>query len=265
MFANEYFSKAISLLQQIQTTQNDAIIAGAKAMADSIAAGRATYLFGSGHSVIPVLDAFPRYGSYIGLRPLMDPRLMWFNVIGPGGARELLWLERTEGYIANVLASHSIDARDTFVIYSHGGLNSAAVEMALAAKAKGAKVIAVTSTSNRKVNKPTHSSGKSLHDVADIIIDNSCPPEDALVSVPACPTKSGLVRRWRQCPSPWPWWPKQRRNWQRAAKRRSGSSSRPMCRASSRNTTNRSSANTRSLSAAFTNNQAVRDRWLCEQ
>ena len=41
MFANEYFSKAISLLQKIQTTQNDAIIAGAKAMADSIAAGRA--------------------------------------------------------------------------------------------------------------------------------------------------------------------------------------------------------------------------------
>jgi uncharacterized phosphosugar-binding protein len=191
MFANEYFSKAISLLQKIQTTQNDAIIAGAKAMADSIAAGRATYLFGSGHSVIPVLDAFPRYGSYIGLRPLMDPRLMWFNVIGPGGARELLWLERTEGYIANVLASHSIDARDTFVIYSHGGLNAAPVEMAVAAKAKGAKVIAVTSTSNRKVNKPTHSSGKSLHDVADIIIDNSCPPEDALVSVPGLPYKVG--------------------------------------------------------------------------
>ena len=191
MFANEYFSKAISLLQKIQTTQNEAILAGAKAMADSIAAGRATYLFGSGHSVIPVLDAFPRYGSYIGLRPLMDPRLMWFNVIGPGGARELLWLERTEGYIANVLASHSIDARDTFVIYSHGGLNAAPVEMALAARAKGAKVIAVTSASNRRVNKPTHSSGKSLHDVADIIIDNSCPPEDALVSVPGLPYNVG--------------------------------------------------------------------------
>jgi uncharacterized phosphosugar-binding protein len=56
-------------------------------MAAAIAADRRVYVFGSGHSVIPVQDIFPRYGSSIGFFPLYDPRLMWFNVIGPGGAR----------------------------------------------------------------------------------------------------------------------------------------------------------------------------------
>ena len=45
-------------------------------------------VFGSGHSVIPVLDVFPRYGGFVGFHPMMDPRLMWFNVVGPGGAPE---------------------------------------------------------------------------------------------------------------------------------------------------------------------------------
>jgi uncharacterized phosphosugar-binding protein len=39
------------------------------------------HLFGSGHSVIPVLDVFPRYGSFAGFHPLMDSRLMWTQVL----------------------------------------------------------------------------------------------------------------------------------------------------------------------------------------
>ncbi len=191
MSGSTYLTEVCALIARIHATQMELIQAGARAMADSIAADRAVYLFGSGHSVIPVQDAFPRYGAYVGLRPLMDPRLMWFNVIGSGGARELLWLERTEGYIAHFLESYHFDPRDTLVVYSHGGLNAAPIEMALAGKAHGLKVIGVTSKANRAFNKPAHSSGKSLHDVADIVIDNCVPPEDALVSVPGVPYKVG--------------------------------------------------------------------------
>ncbi len=182
-YADEYFLKSQALLEKIRTTQAEPIQKAAQAMAKSIAAGRAVHLFGSGHSVIPVLDIFPRYGGYVGLHPIMDPRLMWFNITGPGGARELLWLEREEGYIKNVLLSHHLDRRDTMLVFSHGGLNAAPVEMALEAKARGLTVVAVASVENRKLNQPTHSSGKALQDVADIVIDNCAPPEDALVEV----------------------------------------------------------------------------------
>lgn len=191
MSAREYLQKAVQLLETIERTQMEAIQRAARAGAASIAAGRAVHLFGSGHSVIPVLDLFPRYGAYVGLHPIMDPRLMWFSITGPGGARELLWLERTEGYVQQVLLSHHLDPRDTMLIYSHGGLNAAPVEMALAAKEKGLTVVGVTCAANRTINQPTHSSGKALHDIADIVIDNCCPPEDALIPVEGRPEKVG--------------------------------------------------------------------------
>lgn len=189
MSANEYFDKAIPILQKIQTTQMDAIERAGKACANSISVGRAAHVYGSGHSVIPVMDLFPRYGSYVGFHPIMDPRTMWFNITGPGGARELLWIERTEGYAQQVLLSHNLDPRDTLIVYSHGGRNAAPVEMALAGKEKGLTVVAVTSVANRQRNTPTHSSGKALADAADIVIDNCCPLEDALVDVEGRPEK----------------------------------------------------------------------------
>lgn len=189
MSANEYFEKALPILAKIQTTQMDAIQRAAKACAASIAAGRAAHVFGSGHSVIPVMDIFPRYGAYVGFHPIMDPRTMWFNIVGPGGARELLWIERTEGYVRQVLLSHNFDPRDTLIVYSHGGMNASPVEMALAGKEKGLTVVGVTSVANRQRNQPTHSSGKGLADAADIVIDNCCPPEDALVDVANRPEK----------------------------------------------------------------------------
>jgi len=141
------------------------------------------YLFGSGHSVIPVLDTFPRYGSFVGFFPLYDPRLMWFNVIGPGGARELLWLERSEGYARVFLQSYPLEAGDVMLVFSHGGLNAAPVEVALEAKARGLTVVTVSSHANAAIATATHSSGNRLSDAADIAIDNCVPPEDALVDI----------------------------------------------------------------------------------
>ncbi len=178
-----YFDAAQVLLDRIRSSQSESIKRASAIMADSIARDGWVYLFGSGHSVIPVLDVYPRYGSFVGFRPLMDPRLMWFNVVGPGGAPELLWLERQEGYVKNFLKGYSFTDRDTLVAYSHGGLNAAAIEAALYARERGSKVIAVTSLANHRAAAATHSSGKKLADVADLAIDNCVAPEDALIDV----------------------------------------------------------------------------------
>lgn len=179
----EYLSKAVSLLQKIQNTQKQSIVSAASMMADSIADGGLVHVFGSGHSVIPVLDIFPRYGGFVGFHPMMDPRLMWFNVVGPGGAPELLWIERSEGYIVNFLKSFEFDQRDAMLVYSHGGLNAAPVEAALYAKERGLSVVAVTSGDNYRKAIPRHSSGHSLGSLADVLIDNCVPLEDAMVRV----------------------------------------------------------------------------------
>jgi uncharacterized phosphosugar-binding protein len=183
MSAQKYFQAVDGLLRKIQATQLEEISKAGRLFAGCIEKGGWVYLFGSGHSVIPALDVYPRYGSFVGFRPLMDPRLMWFNVIGPGGAPELLWLERQEGYVKNFLRNWDFSSNDAFVVYSHGGMNAAPIEAAIYVREHGTRVVAVTSVANQEMNRPKHSSGRSLKDVADIVIDNCVPPEDSLVDV----------------------------------------------------------------------------------
>jgi len=187
MSAERYFIEAQKVYDRIRSTQLPNIQKAGEFAADSIAGGGLVHLFGSGHSVIPVLDIFPRYGSFAGFHPLLDSRLMWFQVLGSGGVRELLRLERTEGYVAGFLANFKFEPVDTMVVYSHGGLNAAPVEVALHARSLGLKVVAVTSLDNVKTAKATHSSGKKLADLGDVVIDNCCPPQDSLVDVGGVP------------------------------------------------------------------------------
>src|SRR5512146_2605241 len=168
MSAQQYLDRISEIIARIRSTQGQKIQAAGELFTASMAGGGRVYLFGSGHSVIPVLDIFPRYGSFVGFYPIYDPRLMWFNIVGPGGARELLWLERQEGYARIILASYEVQARDCILIFSHGGLNATPVEMALAAGEKGAKVVSVSSLQNYQQAKASHSSGKKLADISDI-------------------------------------------------------------------------------------------------
>ena len=183
MSAIQYYECISEVLKNIRTTQEAKLQSAGEILANAIASGHRVYLYGSGHSVIPVMDIFPRYGSFVGFFPLYDPRLMWSNVVGPNGARELLWLERKEGYAEVFLQSYPLVPGDVMIVFSHGGMNAAPIEAALYAKKKGLTVITVSSLSNAAVSKATHSSGNKLPDVADIAIDNCVAPEDSQVDI----------------------------------------------------------------------------------
>src|SRR6185369_6139109 len=183
MSANNYYDQITRLLGTIHEREAKKIEQAGELLSSAIAVGKRVYLFGSGHSVIPVMDVFPRYGSFVGFFPLYDPRLMWTNVVGPGGARELLWLERREGYIENFLQSYPLTAGDCLLAFSHGGLNAAPIEAAWIAREKGLHVVTVSSLANAKVSRPSHSSGKILSDFASTAIDNCVEPEDSQVDI----------------------------------------------------------------------------------
>jgi uncharacterized phosphosugar-binding protein len=185
----DYLNRITEVIAQIRDTQKDKIERAAQAFADSIKSRGRVYLFGSGHSVIPVLDIFPRYGSFVGFYPIFDPRLMWFNAVGPGDAHELQWLEQGEGYAKVVLSSYELKSNDSLLTFSHGGLNAAAIEMAIEAKKSGVTVVSVSCLLNYRQAAATHSTGKKLPDVSDIAIDNCVPPEDALVACDGVPEK----------------------------------------------------------------------------
>jgi len=182
MATERYTDRVVELLEQLVTTQDEVLDEVARHCGDTLSSGGLVHLFGSGHSVMPVLDAFPRYGSFVGFHPLTDPRLMWHNVLGPGGVRELQWLERAEHYIPKFLDHEAMNAGDVLIVYSHGGRNSAGIEAALYAHERGIFTVAVTSLANRELPQE-HSSGKHLSEVCDLSIDTGVPVEDAVVTV----------------------------------------------------------------------------------
>lgn len=177
-----YISKLVKLAETAATANEAAFEQASAAIATTLANKGLVHLYGSGHSVLPVQETYPRYGSYVGFNPLTDPRVMWHNILGAGGVRELLWLERTEKYAEKFLDHQPLNAGDTIVIFGHSGRNASGIDTALYAKKRGMTVIAITAKSN--LDKPaTHSSGKRLADAADIVIDTGAPIEDAIVAI----------------------------------------------------------------------------------
>ncbi len=183
MSVAQYRDRITEALNRIWETQIANIEHVSATMADCIVRGGLVHLFGSGHSVLPVQDMFPRYGAFPGFRPLMDMRLMWMNVIGSGGAKGLLWLERREGYASVLFENEPIRSGDVMMVFSHGGLNAAGIEVLQESKKRGLTTVAITSMDNYRRRESTHSSGKKLPDVADYVIDNCIPAEDALVTI----------------------------------------------------------------------------------
>jgi uncharacterized phosphosugar-binding protein len=184
-YAEIYYKKELEIIKNIYETQSENIEKAAQIMADAITSGHLVHVFGSAHSAIPLMEIFPRYGSYVGekgaFHPLLNPRLLWWNVVGTGGVKDLLWLERQKGYIANFLDEQDLKSGDILWVFSHGGINAAPVEAALYAKERGMKVVAVTSLDNQRLVEEKHPEIKKLSDIADITIDNCVPLEDALV------------------------------------------------------------------------------------
>lgn len=177
-----YTARLIELLEHLVSTQDVVLDQAATRCADALDAEGLVHLFGSGHSVIPTLDAYPRFGSFVGFHPLTDPRLMWHNVLGPGGVRELLWLERTEDYIDKFLDHEPLNPGDVLIVYSHGGRNAAGIDAAIYGSKRGLTTVAVTSVLNRE-RPAEHSSAKHLSEVCDITIDTGVPVADAVIEI----------------------------------------------------------------------------------
>ena len=187
-----YLQGLQELLHRIETEQAPQIEVAAATMADCIKKGGIVHLFGSGHSMLPALEIFPRYGSFVGLHPVIDPRLFWFNVLGSFGVPEMLFLQNTEGYAQVMLDGQHLRAGDVLMIFSHGGTSAVVVDAARYAKERDMTVIAVTS-SRANTSSPRHSSGLKLSDLADQTLDTFAPRGEALVDVEGLPEPVGAA------------------------------------------------------------------------
>ncbi len=182
--ALQFHEAANSALQDLKTTQLDNIVAAAKICAHTITRSGLVFLFGSGHSRMMVDEMTPRQGCFVGFYPLVELSVSNYSaIIGPNGLRAPLHLEKYEGYAEEVLKGFRFGPEDSFIVISTSGIRPLVVEMALGAKARHLPVIAIVSRTHCENAKPTHSSGKKLIDVADVVIDNLSPVGDCAVAL----------------------------------------------------------------------------------
>jgi uncharacterized phosphosugar-binding protein len=194
MLAKQWLTNVREIMNKIEESQIDQIQKAAEVMAASIESGRWVHTFGCGHATIPIEEMYPRIGGFVGFHPMIELPLSFFtHITGDMGVHQFVFLERVEGYGMEIMKGYNFDPRDTMWLFSHSGINNVNIDVALEARKKGMKVIAYGSAAAAKGKKTRHSSGKTIFDVADIVVDTCAPIEDASVPLKNHQDKIGPV------------------------------------------------------------------------
>ena len=190
--ATAYFDRTLELLERIRETQLPNIEKAAEICASAIARDGLVFLFGAGHSRMLCEEMTPRQGCFVGFFALVELALSnHAAIVGANGLRSALHLEKYEGYAEEILKSFRFGPYDAFVVISTSGIRPVIVEMALGARRRGMPVIALVSRQHCEQSVAAHSSGKKLIDVADVVLDNLCPPGDCVVELEGLEWRTG--------------------------------------------------------------------------
>ena len=188
----DYFEKTTQLLERLRQTQMPSIEAAADICADRIAQGGLVFLFGAGHSRMMCEEMTPRQGGFVGFFSLVELAVSnHASIVGTNGLRGPLHLEKYEGYAEEILKGFKFGPHDAFILISTSGIRPLIVEMAMGARTRGLPAIAIVSRAHCEQSPPAHSSGKKLIDVADIVIDNQCPPGDCVLELEGMEWRTG--------------------------------------------------------------------------
>ncbi|MEU0596738.1 SIS domain-containing protein [Streptomyces sp. NPDC006393] len=182
--AGQFFDAAIGLLQRVRDEEAESVTAAGTLLADTVADGGRLFAFGAGHSSLAAQDVVYRAGGLALMNLLAVPGAVGVDVMPAtlGSA-----LERVDGLATAVLESSPIRSGDALVIVSLSGRNALPVEMAMTARARGVKVIGVTSVAYATQTTSRHASGTYLKDHCDLVLDSRIAVGDAELTLDTVP------------------------------------------------------------------------------
>jgi len=190
----EYITAITSMLDRIIEEQAESIDKAADIITSGLLNDHALFAYGNIHSAFTIGDLYIRAGGLALLNQITAPVLSSLEY-DPAA----LWvgMERLEGYGKLVFDTTPAKEGDVLIVVSTSGRNAVPIEMAENAKAKGLKVVVLTSMPYTLYQPSRYSSGKRLYEFADVVIDNCAIPGDAILKtdgleVPFCPT-SGVI------------------------------------------------------------------------
>lgn len=177
MSALQYYEETKKLIQRVKEEQFEQIRRVAEIFAATIIDDGLIHATGSGHSHMIAEELFVRAGGIANVNAWLD-----LSLIPTAGARKTGKLERLEGLAEIVWEEQKVAEDDVILIISNSGRNSYPVETALLAREKEIFSIGITSMEHTRQTESRHSSGKKLHELVDIVIDNCVPYGDGVLN-----------------------------------------------------------------------------------
>ncbi len=180
-----YFTNIAVVLDNVLTTQRDAMEQSAKLLADATLGDHNIFAFGCSHAGLLALEMYYRTGGLATINPVRAPGL----TLDIDPATMTSQMERLPEYGRVIADNQPIGEGDVVIIHSVSGRNTVTVDFALRCREKGARVIALTSVAAGKAIPSRHPSGKLLMDVADVVLDNCGCVGDASIEINGVPEK----------------------------------------------------------------------------
>ena len=178
-----YLDAVRTILNHLQETQLTSVESAADLIIQALKNKGAVFCHGIGHGSEG--DFLNRAGG------LAAPHLFSFGFnVNDAVANCLKDRPRTEPFdrdletVRFAVKASNLRAGDVLMLGSVSGKNRGPIELALAARAMGVKVIGITAMKYTVKVKSLHPSGKKLCDSSDLVIDNGAPYGDAAVDVP---------------------------------------------------------------------------------
>lgn len=192
---NFYLENAVDIFKKIESQSEENILEAAKLMSKAISNDDIIHIIGpGGHSNMAAMEMLWRAGTLAPVNAILDSGIAVIH-----GAKHSNYIERTPGYAKAVLDSYNVKEGEVIIIANAYGINTMTIDTALEAKKRNMKTIGITSTSFAnhvpKDHPARHSSGKNLHELVDVFIDNHMPLGDSIVKFddldqPVAPTST---------------------------------------------------------------------------
>lgn len=179
---DRYFEKMQNLFTDILKDEKEKMEQVSERVAASLQQDGVIHFFGAGHSHMLSEEVFYRAGGLVPVHPIFDTGLMLHE-----GAVRSSHLERMNGYGDILMKDQDIRSGEVVFVISNSGRNPVPIEVALAAKEKGAYVVGLTSLDYSSKHTSRHKSGKRLFEVVDVAIDNHGVEGDALLKLVSFP------------------------------------------------------------------------------
>lgn len=175
-----YFDNFQSVIQKIVETQSEKLHQGAQLLADAALSGHNIFAFGCSHAGLLALELYYRTGGMALVNPVRAPGL---NLdIDP--ATMTSQMERLNDYGRIIVDNQPLGEGDVIIIHSVSGRNTVTIDVAMRAREKGAKVIALTNMNTTTATKSRHPSGTNLYQNADLVLDNCGCLGDSSLDIP---------------------------------------------------------------------------------